>query len=458
MTKKCEKNNIVVRFAPAPTGYLHIGGVRTALFNYLFARQNSGKFILRIEDTDKERSKKEYEKSILESFEWLGLEYDELYRQSERTEIYKKYIQEMITSGDAYVSEESFDSAQDRSSKRPEVIRFKNPNKKIKFDDIVVGETEFDTAELGNFVIAKDLETPLYHLTAVIDDYEMKISHVIRAQEHISNTPRQILIQEAIGAPRPAYAHIPLILAPDKSKLSKRDGAVNVIEYQKMGYLADALINFLAFMGWNPGDNREVMDKKELIKEFNLLKVQKGGAVFNVQKLNWLNKKYIQALPEKNMLELADKFMPLKIKNYPDYKEKIIRLMPIIQERIDKFGDLEEMAEKDELGFYFEKPIYDAKKLIWKDAENAEKTKEYLGKIIKFLENIDDNKFNKVSIKDAVWSFAEKEGRGNVLWPMRYALSGAQKSPDPFTLAEILGKHETIERIRGAIKNLTENK
>ena len=237
------KNNVVVRFAPSPTGYLHIGGARTALFTYLFARQNGGKFILRIEDTDRERSTKEYEKSILETMKWLELDYDEIYRQSERIEIYKKYLKKMIGDGSAYVSKEKPEKRGDRD----EVIRFKNPNKKIIFNDLIVGDVEVNTTDLGDFVIAKDMETPIFHLTNVIDDYEMGITHIIRGQDHIPNTPRQILIQEAIGAQRPVYAHIPLILSPDKSKLSKRDGAVNVVEYKNLGYLPEAIINFWHF-------------------------------------------------------------------------------------------------------------------------------------------------------------------------------------------------------------------
>src|SRR5690606_16076005 len=248
--------------APSPTGKLHIGGVRTALFNYLFARQNGGKFILRIEDTDKERSKKEYEADILETFDWLTLEYDEFYRQSERTEIYEEQIKKLIDSGHAYISEENANE----SGKRSSVIRFKNPNKEIIFNDLILGDIKINTTDLGDFVIAKDLNTPLYHLTVVVDDALMEISHVIRGQEHISNTPRQILILEALEFERPIYAHIPLILAPDKTKLSKRHGALAALEYRELGYFKEAILNFMALIGWNPGDEREIFSKEDLIK------------------------------------------------------------------------------------------------------------------------------------------------------------------------------------------------
>ena len=197
-------NNVVVRMAPSPTGNLHVGGARTALYNFLFARKNKGKFILRIEDTDKERSKKEFENDIFESFEWLGLQYDESYRQSERGEVYKNYLEKMLHHDSVYEADDK-------------VIRFRNPNKKVKFNDLIRGEIEFDTTELGDFVIAKSINEPLYHLAVVIDDFASKITHVIRGEDHISNTPRQILIQESIGAPRPLYAHLPLILARSAS-------------------------------------------------------------------------------------------------------------------------------------------------------------------------------------------------------------------------------------------------
>jgi len=211
-------SQIVTRIAPSPTGVLHVGTARTALFNYLYAKQNNGKFIVRIEDTDKERSTKEFEKDILDSLEWLGLDHDEFYRQSERGEIYRKYIEKLTEEGKAYISKEEAKEEGQRS----EVIRFKNPNKEIIFEDLVRGEISFDTTELGDFIIAKSVDEPLYHLAVVVDDHEMGVTHIFRGEDGISNTPRQILIQDAIGAQRPKYAHLPLILGPDKSKLSKR--------------------------------------------------------------------------------------------------------------------------------------------------------------------------------------------------------------------------------------------
>ena len=272
---------VAVRMAPSPTGNFHVGGARTALFNFLFARKNNGKFILRIEDTDKERSKKEFEDDIFESLEWLGLKYDEFYRQSERGEIYKNYVEKMLNNDSVYEAEDK-------------VIRFRNPNKKVKFNDLVRGEIEFDTTELKDFVIAKSADEPLYHLAVVIDDCESGITHVIRGEDHISNTPRQILIQEAIGAPRPLYAHLPLILTQDRSKLSKRKHgeSVSLGYYRDKGYSPEAVINYLALLGWNPGTEQEIFTLEELINVFDLARVHKGGAIFDEKKLAWVNRKH----------------------------------------------------------------------------------------------------------------------------------------------------------------------
>src|SRR3990167_7560174 len=281
-----KKSQIKTRIAPSPTGDLHIGTARTALFNYLFTKQNNGKFIVRIEDTDKERSKKEFEDNILEELKWLGLDNDKLYRQSERTDIYKKYIEKLLKEGRAYLSKEE---SKAKMGKQIEVVRLKNPNKKVEFDDIIRGKIEFDTTELGNFVIAKNINEPLYHLAVVVDDYEMEISHIIRGEDHISNTPRQILIQEALGFYTPMYAHLPLMLNADKSKMSKRAGDVAVSDSHKNGYLPEALINFMALLGWNPGTEKEIFSLAKLVKEFSIEKVRKSGAVFNVQRLDFIN-------------------------------------------------------------------------------------------------------------------------------------------------------------------------
>ena len=436
------KNNatVVTRFAPSPTGPLHIGSARTALFNYLFARKNGGKFILRIEDTDKERSKKEYDEDIINGLKWLGIDWDEFYRQSERGGIYKKYLEKLLSEDKAYLEGSA--------------LRFKNPNKKIVFNDLIRGEIEFKTDDVGDFVIAKDIDTPLFHFAVVIDDYEMGVTHVIRGEDHISNTPRQLLLYEALGFKTPQYAHIPLILAPDKSKLSKRYGAVSLSDYKKEGYLPEAIINFIAFIGWNPGDNREIFTKDELIKEFSLERIQKGGAVFNIERLNWFNKEYIKKLNAKTLENYLAGYIPDNWKKIaednPLFWSKIVNLE---KERINKFSEIRENVD-----FFFKPPDYQKEKLLWRPAhtggneKDIKNTKKILEEIRKLLNELDEEDFTSRNIKESLLNYAEKEGRGNVFWPFRVSLTGLEKSPDPFIVAEILGKNETLKRLQYAIK------
>jgi len=430
------KEKIITRFPPSPTGPFHVGNARTALFNYLFTKQNGGKLLFRLEDTDKERSKKEYEDDIINGLKWLGIDlnFSNMVRQSERAEIYKKYIQKMINEGNAYMAEE----AHLRSSPRPElgtkagqVIRFKNPNKKIKFNDLIRGEIEFDTTELKDFVIAKSFDEPVYHLAVVADDFEMGVTHIIRGEDHISNTPRQILIQEAIGAPRPVYAHLPLVLAPDRSKLSKRKHGehVSLSYYKKLGYLPEAMVNFLALLGWNSGTDQEIFSMEELIKEFDIKKIQKAGAIFNIEKLNWINSQYIKKMDTEKLMELCAPYLE---------KEKIKKIIGIQKERMNKLSDISE-----DIDYFFEQPEYEKEKLLWKNEDNLNKTKIHLQKVAELIGD-----------KKAIRDYAEKEGRGNVLWPFRMALTGEDKSPDPFIVAEILGKEETIKRLKNAIKKI----
>ena len=442
---------IVVRFAPSPTGPLHVGGVRTALFNYIFAKQNNGKYILRIEDTDKERSKKEYEDGILESFTWLGLPYDEIYRQSERTDIYKKYLQQLVESGHAYVSKEE----SQEEGKRSEVIRFKNPNKKVTFHDLIRGEVTFDTTELKDFVIAKSPEEPLYHLAVVIDDHEMGVTHIIRGEDHISNTPRQILIQEAIGAIRPIYAHLPLILAADRSKLSKRKHGefVSLPFYRNKGYLKEAIINFMALLGWNPGTDQELFSVDDLIKQFDIVRVQKSGAIFDTTKLDWLNREYIKKMPPEEIVSLIK---TATSKWAPD-ESTLQKLLPLVLDRITTLADITTMEEFE---YLFAKPAYEKDSLLCPEKLRKGSTaelpeiKSYLQESFSILEKISESDFTNEKIKTSLWDYATEKGRGLVLWSLRYSLSGKEKSPDPFTLADILGKKETLDRIQSAISLL----
>ena len=414
-------SKIRVRFAPSPTGPLHIGAARTALFNYLFAKKHKGDFILRIEDTDKKRSKKEYEENILNSLEWLGLKADEIYKQSQRIKIYAKYLKKLLDSGQAY---------------KKDIIWFKNPNKNIVFYDLIRGRVEFESALFGDFSIAKSLEQPLYNFAAVVDDYEMKISHVIRGEDHISNTPKQILIYKALGLKIPKFAHLPLILGPDKSKLSKRHGAVSVGDYKKQGYLPEAMINFMVLLGWNPGTDKEIFSLKQLIKEFSLGKIQKSGAIFNIDKLDWFNAQHICQMPAGELTNLCTTYLPKSKYSQKDL-QKIIKLE---QERMKKLSEVGELTE-----FFFKEPRYKASMLKWQNM----KKKEILDSLNKL-----EQMLSKLKIGDFKKQLLNMKDRGRLLWPLRVALTGREKSPGPFEIAEILGKEKVLERIKHAKKLL----
>jgi len=453
---------VVTRIAPSPTGPLHIGTARSALFNYLFARHNKGQFIVRIEDTDQKRNKKEFETDILEGLKWLGLKADEIYKQSERRALYTSYIDQLLKRGSAYISKEKSKTI---PGEQVEVIRLRNPNKKVVFQDILRGSIEFDTTELGDFVIARTVEEPLYHLAVVIDDYEMKVTHIIRGEDHISNTPRQILIQEELVLPRPQYIHMPLILSKDRSKMSKRafdsdtsTQTTSIQEYRKKGYIPEAIINYLALLGWNPGTDRELFTMEELIKIFDITKIQKGGAIFDEEKLNWFNRKYLKTrVSEIRFRREIESKLPSRITQMKGYNKKILeRLIPVLQDKIRVVSEVEELADSGDLDYYFHKPSYDPKNLLWKDESDSARTQEHLRHIGVFLEQIPAGNFEVKSIKKTVWDYAEEKGKGAVLWPMRYALSGKDKSPDPFTLAYVIGKKETLERLAEAIHALSE--
>ena len=437
---------VVTRFAPSPTGFLHMGNLRTGLFAFIYARQNGGRFVLRIEDTDKARSTPEYEKDIMDGLEWLGLKHDEFFRQSERAPIHKKYLQTLIDKGLACVSKEKIEKEGDRA----EVIRFKNPNKKVAFDDLIRGKVEFDTTELGDFVIAKSLDEPVFHFAVVADDFDAGITHVIRGEDHISNTPRQILIQEAIGAPRPIYAHLPLILAEDRSKLSKRKHgeAVSLRFYREQGYLKEALINFIGMLGWNPGNDEELLSLDDFIKKFSIEKVQKGGAIFNMEKLKWLNREYIKKMPAAELLSIVSTKMPAIEKSLLE------RALPSITDHISIFADIETLAKNGEFDYLNNISDYPKEKLFWKGESDPASTIANLQFCLDTLNKLPATPTAEET-KAAVWDYATEKGRGQVLWPLRYALSGKDKSPDPFVLISILGTKVAAERIMIAVKKLS---
>ncbi|MDP3988982.1 MAG: glutamate--tRNA ligase family protein [bacterium] len=437
------------RFAPSPTGVLHIGGLRTALFNYLYAKKYGGECVLRIDDTDTLRSKKEYEVDILDSLQLAGITFDATYHQSERHEIYRSYLITLIETNQAYLSKE-----EDSDGKRSEVIRFKNPNKVITFDDTIRGTISVDTTDLGDFVIAKSIDEPLYHLASVIDDFEMGITHVIRGEEHISNTPRQILIQESINAPRPQYAHLPLILATDRSKLSKRHGAVSTTEYIREGFLPGALVNYIALLGWSPqvkggADASDILSIDTLTTQFDLTDMQKGGAVFTIEKLKSINQHYIKELPPVVLAEKIRHWLP---ENYSSKisDEYLNKLAPIILERIATFGELSELFTAGEFDYYLTPPAYQKELLLGKKGElDPTHTKEHLQELRGRIERIGE--WTMEGIRTAVWDYAEEKGKAAVLWPLRVSLSGKERSTDPFTIAYIVGKEATLGRIKTAM-------
>ncbi|MEK7093190.1 MAG: glutamate--tRNA ligase [Patescibacteria group bacterium] len=432
------KSKIITRFPPSPTGYFHIGSARTALFNYLFAAHAGGKMHLRFEDTDKERNKKEFEQDILDGLTWLGIPYDAkaITKQSERTDVYRTCIQTLLKNGHAYEAEATTDNP-DRK-----VIRFKNPNVRITFTDLIRGEVSFDTTDLKDFVIAKSVDDPLYHLAVVVDDHEMGVTHVIRGEDHISNTPRQILILEALGYSRPIYAHIPLILAPDRSKLSKRHGAVSVNEYRLQGFLPEAFVNYLALLGWNPGTEQEIFSFEELIKAFTIERVHKHGAVFDAEKLLWINHQHLRVLTDAEYSRRFEEFGGAKLDGLP---------VALVKERARTFAEAVELIKNREFQFMSADISYDASLLVKGAKTDAETAKKHLLAVSGILKELSAEDFSAEKVKDAIFPYATKEGRGSVLWPLRVALSGREKSPDPFIIASLIGKERTLQRIENAV-------
>ncbi|KKP30054.1 MAG: Glutamate-tRNA ligase [Parcubacteria group bacterium GW2011_GWA2_31_28] len=449
------RNMIKTRIAPAPTGKLHIGSARTALFNYLFAKKNSGSFVLRIEDTDKERSKQEFERDIIENLEWLGLKWDEFYKQSERIEIYKKYLKKIVNEGKAFwcdcfpEKEKPFFCQKHKKTKNNKeqvmnngIIRFNMPkNKEITFKDIIRGKVKFNTNDIGDFSIAKNLDTPLYNFAVVIDDYEMLITHIIRGEDGISNTPKQVLLYDAFNFEIPEFAHIPLILDTDRSKLSKRKNAVAIGDYKKQGYLGNAMINFLALLGWHPKDEREIFNLKDLIKEFSLERVKKGGAVFDFQKLDDINGYYINQMPIKDLCGLLKSQITNQINN--SFFKKIVEIEKGRMKKLNDFFELTDHYFKDKLE-------YNKELLFWKEMSKND-LKKSLENSHNVLNDISEKNWNLENIKNILMEESGKRNyRGEFLWPLRVALSGKKFSASPFEIAWALGKKTSLKRINEA--------
>lgn len=485
-----QERKIVTRFAPSPTGYLHIGGVRTALYAWAYARKHNGTFILRIEDTDKEREVEGSIDHIIESLKWLGISWDEgpdiggpnaPYKQSERLDSYKKYTQILIDKGLAYADPYSTEELEEfrkkaEAEKKPFLYRNHRPEnpptwdgtmplrlkivdvKQTEWFDEVRGKLTAGEEALDDFILIKSDGYPTYNFAHIVDDLEMGVTHIMRADEFISSTPKFLALYDALGIERPYFATLPPIMAPDgKKKLGKRDGAKDILEYRDEGYLPNAMFNFLAYIGWSPEDNREILTPEEFIQVFELKRIHKSGGGFNVDKLDWINKEYLKKLSYEEQEEYVAKFIPDSIKNLSNYSTIIVHnITPIIMERITKGSDIIKMAEDKELDYFFAKPVYEKDSLFFKSTKIPEQDKyktlsEYLDKVVSILGGIEIVSFNKETIKEKLWPYAEEVGRGDILWPMRYALSGLDKSPDPFILAEILGKEESITRLRNAI-------
>ena len=448
-------NPIVTRIPPSPTGRFHIGTARTALFNYLFARHAGGRIVFRSEDTDRTRSKQEYEDEIIEGLTWLGISWDESSRQSEHINRYRELLEKLVGEGKAYLSKEP---AKDNPEVMVEVVRLRNPGSVITFTDLIRGDITFDTTELGDFVIARSLDDALYHFAVVVDDMDAHISHVIRGEDHISNTPRQILIQEALGASRPAYAHLPLILDEKRAKLSKRSGATSVMDYREEGFLPEALVNYLALLGWNPGTDREEFSLSDLVEAFSLDGIQKSGAAWNREKLLSVNQHWMRKLSDERFLECLDFVNPASQEGFTkSYNPaKLAAAIPLLKERAQTFGEARDMLA-GELSCLFTEPTLEVSLLQAKEPmDRPGMTREALESLLGPLEALPADAGAEM-VKEALMPFADAEeargkgGRGAALWPLRYALSGQEKSPDPFTLISILGKDEAISRIRTAI-------
>lgn len=487
---------VKTRFAPSPTGFLHVGGLRTALFSYLFAKKNKGKFLLRIEDTDRERLVEGGIENILRSLAWAGIEPDEgvwigdkgdvvqtgklgPYIQSERLEIYQEHGEILLKKGHAYhcfcsserLSElrkiqeaskqptgydghcrELDDKTRDRkrAAGEPFVVRMKMPKDGVTaFDDLVRGRVEFHNALLDDHILIKSDQFPTYHFAVVVDDHLMDITHVIRGEEWLPSTPKHIKLYEYFGWETPQFAHLSLLVNEQKQKLSKRHGDVSVEDFKERGYLPEALVNFIAFLGWNPGGERELFTLKELEKEFSFEKVSKAAAVFNREKLDWYSQQYLRRMDAKQLAEKCSSY--LENAGFIQKAKSIERAMPLVKDRMVTLSDAPEL-----LGFLFAETLaYEPELLVWKKS-TKESTKSALTKLQEILNTFTVQDWNAAALEAQVGEWIKSTGLGNgdVLWPMRVALSGQKNSPGPYEIAAVLGKEKTLERLQSAAAGL----
>lgn len=413
-------SEVRTRVAPSPTGIIHVGTGYISLFNWAYARKNKGKFILRLEDTDVKRHVKGAEEIIDEGLEWLDLVPDEKYRQSDRLDLYKKKAKELVDKGLAYEDEGA--------------IRFKNPGDDITFTDLVRGEVTFPGSEVTDFVIVRTDGMPLYNFVVVVDDIEMKISHIIRGEEHISNTPRQLALYKAFGLTPPKIAHIPLLRNPDRSKISKRKNSVSLLWYREEGYLPQALLNFFALLGWSHPRGLEIFDLDEFVKVFDFDHIHKTGPVFDLAKLDWINGEYIR--------RTEDSKLKTQIQNlFPKYPEKLVdKVLPLVKDRIKKLTEFDNLA-----GFFLEKRKVD-KGLF---GENSQK---HLKAAFEALSEV--SKWDKASLDNSLLKVIEKSGfkTGDFFMDLRIAVSGSKVTPPINDSILVLGKKETLERIAACLQ------
>lgn len=478
-----------VRMAPSPTGLLHIGTARTSLFNFLFARHVGGTYVLRIEDTDTERSTAEYERDIIDNLHWLGITWDEgpqvaggedvgpyaPYRQSDRMERYASEAARLLESGSAYhcwCSAEELDAVRREQAARKEApryngrclsltdadrarfeaegrrpaLRLRVPPEKIRFDDLIRGEVEFDNALLGDFVIVRATGVPLYHFVVVVDDEAMGITHVIRGEDHLSNTPKHIALIRALGYAEPRFGHMPLILNPDRTKMSKRLLQTAITAYREQGYLPDALVNFLAFLGWSPGTEEEIFTLDELVERFEIGAVHKGGAVFDERRLDYLNGVYIRSLTDEQLALRLRPFVPEALDD-----ASVMRVVPLIKERLVRLTDATELVaflvESDEQVA----ALYDAEALLPKGRSAAD-VADALAVARDRLAALADEDFSADVLETRCRQAAEEHGwkAGDFFRPLRVAVTGRSVTPPLFGSMELLGRERVLARLDAA--------
>jgi glutamyl-tRNA synthetase len=428
---------IRTRFAPSPTGFLHVGGVYTALFSYSFTKKNKGKFILRIEDTDVKRHVPEAEKVIYDGFHWLGLKYDEgpdingpfgPYRQSERLKKYQEYAQHLINKRLAYEKEGA--------------VWFKVSSGKTSWNDLVRGKIEFENNQIQDFVILKSDKYPSFNFAVTIDDWQMKISHVIRAEDHISNTPRQIMIYQALGVEIPQFAHLPLLRNQDRSKISKRKDPVAISWYQEQGYLPEALINFLCLLGWSHPEGKDVFPIEEFIKNFSFERISRSAPIFDLKKLDWLNGVYLRQKSDEELLKLLKPFAPKGMND-----DLIKKTIPLVKERLVKLSDFQEMVD-----YFVKEPQIEEKLLLEKGGKDKKIIKEEFEKV---LERIEEIKWTKGDLEEFFRNLAQKQNYhlGKFFMAIRIALTGKIATPPLFETMEVLGKEKTLKRLKKVIND-----